>query len=164
MVESCRVKFSDASNMRFAVMNGEKIDVTPYSFDRIASSMTIQWFENPSKTLEDLLLCLKPDGIMHYATTGCDNFMEWREHLAQRGLDCAQRQMPKKLPGMYREELIIRDYKSGRGFIDMLRKTGADAPKPDYVRPAPRAFLEAVDSFDGKVTWHIISGQMQLKI
>ena len=82
-------------------------------------------------------------------------------HLNDLGLDCGMRDdLPDELPGQYRDEIITYDYRSGRTFLDMLKGTGAGTPKAGYIKPAPRDFFKAVDSFDGEVSWHIVYGRL----
>lgn len=163
MVADCKSSFRHAAlNLRFDIIDGQKITLPPRSIDHIVTSMTAQWFDNPAQSLNDMRRLLKPEGALTYATVGCDNFMEWREHLEHWGLDFGMRPQPAtdKLPGVLYEEFIPRDYKSGKAFLDMLKDTGAGTPKPDYTRPSPRDFLKAVESFDGKVSWHIVYGNL----
>jgi malonyl-CoA O-methyltransferase len=161
MVDSCKSAFARAAaNIRFETMDGQKITLPAQSVDVIASSMTIQWFDDPTKSLLDMQRLLKPGGTINYATIGSDNFTEWREHLEHCGLDFGMRPQPESLPGQFRQEFIPRNYQSGRGFLEMLKATGANTPKPDYKRPSPRDFYKAVDSFDGDVTWHVVYGRL----
>lgn len=161
MVLHCKSAFAHATlDLRFNKMDGQNIPLPPCSLDHIVTSMTVQWFDDPVKSLQDLRTLLKPDGMLSYATIGADNFTEWREHLEHLGLDSGMRPQPENLPGILYEEFVPRDYKDGFGFIDMLKNTGAGTPKPDYVKPPPRAFRKAVESFDGEVTWHIVYGRL----
>lgn len=161
MVKTCRNEFARATNMNFVIMDGQKPCVSEGSVDVIATSMTIQWFDDPAQTLLDLQNFLKPDGRLVYATIGNRNFKEWRDVLSNHGLDCGMRDdLPDSLPGQCAEHYIIRDYGSGRGFVDMLKNTGAGKSKPTYQKPHPRDFKAACDAFDGQVTWHIVYGQL----
>lgn len=164
MVADCKSAFKHAAlDLRFKVMDGQNIALPPRSVDRTVTSMTAQWFDDPAQSLNDMRRLLKPGGSLTYATVGADNFTEWREHLEHCGLDFGMRPQPatETLPGVLYEEFIPRDYQSGKAFLDMLKDTGAGTPKPDYVRPSPREFFKAVDSFDGEVTWHIVYGRLQ---
>ena len=161
MVRTCRAEFASAANMGFAVMDGQKPCVSEGSVDVIATSMTIQWFDDPAQTLHDLQKFLKPDGQLVYATIGNRNFKEWRDVLSNHSLDCGMRDdLPGSLPGQCAEHYIMRDYGSGRGFVDMLKNTGAGKAKQGYQKPHPRDFKAACDAFNGQVTWHIVFGQL----
>jgi malonyl-CoA O-methyltransferase len=158
MIASCRRNFTQAAH--FIRMDGQRPAVKP-AFDVIASSMTIQWFDDPAKSLYDLQNLLVPGGELLYATIGSDNFPEWRKVLRRHHIDSGMRgDLPTFLPGQFHSEMIERNYGSARGFLDMLKETGAGKPKPGYEKPSPRAFKAACDEFDGKVHWHIVYGRL----
>ena len=161
MVADCKSAFKHAAlDLRFDVMDGQKLTLPPHSVDRIVTSMTAQWFDDPVKSLTDMQPLLKPGGMVTYAAVGCDNFTEWREHLEHLGLDFGGRPLPEEWPGAFREEFIERDYKSATGFLKMLAATGAGTPKPGYKTPSNAEWGKAVKGFDGRVTWHIVYGRL----
>ncbi|PZQ48471.1 MAG: hypothetical protein DI551_01600 [Micavibrio aeruginosavorus] len=159
MLASCTNAFHRAANVELLEMDGQDIHISG-SFDVIATSMTVQWFDDAQKSLLDMQSRLKPGGTLHYATVGHDTFGEWADHLRARDLDFGMRPQPSTLPGLIRAEYIPRNYGSGKAFLDMLKETGAGTPKPNYQRPSPRDFKKAVDAFDGRVTWHILYGRL----
>jgi SAM-dependent methyltransferase len=88
MIAACRRNFTQAAH--FIRMDGQKPAVRPV-FDVIASSMTIQWFDDPATSLLNLRNLLVPGGELLYATIGAGNFPEWRRILKRHHIDSGMR-------------------------------------------------------------------------
>lgn len=155
MLEACREATPEA---HYLCMDGQRPGVGPV-FNLIASSMTVQWFDDPVETLDRLRGLLIEGGSLYYAMPGPDNFREWRAVLRRHGIDSAMRDdLPQTVPGEVERQSVTIDYGDARGFIGMLGQTGAATPKTGYVRPNPKSFKAACDDFDGKITWDIRYG------
>lgn len=157
-----RSSFKSAAS--YVRMDGDCPAFKPESFDLIVSSMTLQWLKNPNDALSEWQKLLSKDGMILYSTIGRNNFHEWRKHLQHRHLQCAMRNdLPDVYHGQFEEESIPYDYNNGRGFLKMLKLTGANSPRDDYQTRHHRAFLHACNDFDGKVEWHIVYGLLHAR-
>jgi len=167
MVAQCRenlasqIEGSSAGAERaFAAMDGDRPAAAPV-FDVVASSMTLQWCDDPCGSLESLRRLLKPGGRVVFATIGPANFPEWRDTLESLGEPVGLLDMPA-LQGVVREEAIAAEYGDAAGFLAALRATGARQPRPGYRPLSPVALRRALTAFDrrhgGCVTWRIVYG------
>ena len=166
MVAACRDKFDGAANARFAVLDGE----TPPDdarFDLIASSMVLQWFDDPAKGLEGLRARLAPGGVLLYAASGPRFLGEWIG--VMRALDFAlEDPLTGALPGIVHEEHTAVDYGSASALLAELRGTGTARPLGAGKRLTPRRLAEAMAAFDerhrGVATWHVLYGRLDSAI
>lgn len=162
MLHKCRASFNGAANSSYVQFDGESPPFPPRSFDLIVSSMTFQWFKEPAASIRRLQSLLKPGGELLYSSVGSSNFAQWRAHLERHGLDSGMRRdLPAPYPGQFREDIIARDYGSARGFLDMLKNTGAGHSREGHTRSQLRTFKQACDTFDGQVDWHIVFGRLR---
>jgi malonyl-CoA O-methyltransferase len=160
MVSHCMGKFGPAPNRAFKAMDGDG-PIADGPFDLIASSMALQWFQDPVASIGRQREKLSAPGALVFATLGPDNFPEWRQTLEQLGEDVGLLPMPR-LPGVFIEERIRVDYRTAQNFLAMLRATGADQPRAGYrplgSLPLRRACDALNRAFAGCVTWHIVYG------
>jgi malonyl-CoA O-methyltransferase len=160
MVSHCVRKYNDTPNMTFKVMDGDR-PTSDRAFDIIASSMSLQWFDDPIESIKRQRRNLAPDGRVAYATLGQDNFPEWRETLDRMGEPVGLIQMPV-LPGVVFQESIQVDYGSAEKFLATLRSTGAHQPRPGYRPLRPSALKNACTGFNrsyaGRITWRVVYG------
>jgi malonyl-CoA O-methyltransferase len=63
-----------ATDVRFAVRDGQSIELATGSLDLIASSLTFQWFARPLEVVQRLLLALRPGGWLIFSTLGPGTF------------------------------------------------------------------------------------------
>jgi malonyl-CoA O-methyltransferase len=152
-----------APNLAFKAMDGDG-PIADGPFDLIASSMALQWFQDPVASIGRQREKLSSPGALVFATLGPDNFPEWRQTLEQLGEDVGLLPMPR-LPGVLIEERIRVDYRTGQNFLAMLRATGADQPRAGYrplgSLPLKRACDALNCAFAGCVTWHIVYGRIR---
>ncbi|HNQ91445.1 MAG TPA: methyltransferase domain-containing protein [Alphaproteobacteria bacterium] len=161
LVAHCSQKFKRAASM--TLLAEEALDRLPScSFDLIFSNMVFQWVSgDPNIAIARLQSLLAPDGVLVYATIGHRNFHRWRAHLKQHGLESGMREdLPEVWLGQYHEEIIPRDYGSARGFLDMLKRTGAHTSREGYLKHHMRAFKHACDQYDGSDEWHVVYGML----
>jgi malonyl-CoA O-methyltransferase len=160
MVFHCREKYRNMPNLAFAVMDGDRL-ATEHRFDMIASSMCLQWFDDPLKSIRRQLQNTKPGGSVAFAAIGGNNFPEWQETMNKLGEPAGLIQMPE-LPGVVREEHIQVDYGCAGNFLASLRATGAQRFRPGYRPMSPSILRRACAAFNrlyaGRITWHIVYG------
>ncbi len=163
MVSRCRERCKRAPNAAFAAMDGDRL-ATDFAFDVIASSMCLQWFDDPPESLERQRRRLSSGGLAAYATLGGDNFPEWRETLAALGAPSGLLDMPA-LPGVCVEESIAVDYGCAENFLAALKAMGARSARAGYRPLGPMALKRACAafnrSFGGRVTWRIVYGLLE---
>jgi malonyl-CoA O-methyltransferase len=165
MVSQCRARYGSAPNAAFAAMDGDRL-ATDFAYDLIASSMCLQWFDDPTASLDRQRRGLSPGGLAAYATIGGDNFPEWRETLEAIGAPSGLLDMPA-LPGVCLEESIAVDYGCAEKFLAALKAMGARSAREGYRPLGPMALRRACAafnrSFGGRVTWRIVYGLIQPK-
>jgi malonyl-CoA O-methyltransferase len=163
MLMLCAGKYKNIDGLEFDVMDGEHI-VTDRAFDIIASSMSLQWFDNPIEGIARQRANLTPCGSVLYATVGPDNFPEWRNTLEALHMPAGLLQMPQ-LPGCIFEERIPVDYGNAKNFLAVLKATGAHQPRAGYRPLSPSALKHTCAEFDrlyaGRITWHIVYGRVR---
>jgi malonyl-CoA O-methyltransferase len=168
MLNRCRSRLGD--HYGYQLVDGERPDKLPGSFDLIASSLAFQWFADLRGGLERLSRLLAPGGRMFFSTLGNQTFIEWRQVHAALGLPCGTPtyQSAKDLPwpgGLFcsvDEQHIIQQHTSGLHFVKSLKLLGAREPVPGF-RPLPpgtfRRLLASVE--DGiSVTYHVLYGEI----
>ncbi|MEC9367565.1 MAG: methyltransferase [Pseudomonadota bacterium] len=160
MVAACKAACGGGKRVRYSVMDAEAPDLSG-PFDLIAMSMTAQWFDHPSESLQSLTRLLSESGQLHYATIAPGGFSEWRQALAAEGLDSGLVAMPD-LPGVTEVELRRIDYGDALSFLRSLKAIGASAGREGYVPLAPGALRRALARLDSDhgacVTWRIAYG------
>jgi malonyl-CoA O-methyltransferase len=75
MMQFCQSHLPHDKNISFQPMDGENITG---KYALILSSFAIQWFEQPTETLQHWLKHLEPKGLIGLAFPTCDSFPEWR--------------------------------------------------------------------------------------
>jgi malonyl-CoA O-methyltransferase len=134
-------------------------------FDLIISNATFQWLTLPTETLAAYFHCLKPGGVLAFATLGPRTFQELGAALqeAARALNlsgapeiAAQSFLsPESWQGLLAgagfpqvrmaHELKVVDYPSVGQFLSSLQATGATNPQP---RPfSPRLLKAMIDAY-----------------
>ncbi len=162
MVEQCRRVLEPSPRASFAVIDADATDGQG-AFDVIALSMTLHWLPDPLGALERLRSLLSPRGVLVYATLGQESFAEWRSILKTEGLPSGLVEIAA-LPGVVAEERLVPDG-SALAFLRGMKAIGGLTPKAAY-RPLPpgslRRAIRALDAhFCGRVTWHIVYGQLR---
>ena len=59
--------------------DGEKLPIRPGSIDLLVSSSTLQWFQQPEKSIPELLSCLRPDGSFFFSVFCRGTFAEMKQ-------------------------------------------------------------------------------------
>ena len=162
MVETCAERYSNGGRARFELLDGEAPPLTD-KFDLIASSMVIQWFDDPLAGVKRLQARLAPGGELLYAVSGPDFLEEWSIVMHAQGF-AIEAPRTGGLPGILEEERQEVAYGSARQLLADLRGTGAAQPLADGRRLTPGGLKRAVRQFDaehgGAATWHILYGRL----
>ena len=172
MTAQCRAALRNTGDMTFCTMDGENpCFAEGRKFDLICSSLTFQWFETLSCSLENLAALLQPGGHLVFSTLAADSFVEWRRAFRNIG---ANSPVLEPLPAdeifqampdgssTINEERILQPYSNGYAFLKKLRQIGAHIP-PQGHRPSSagvlRRALREFDSNSGRhVTYHVAYG------
>lgn len=160
MLAECEKKFPPCSRLKYARIDGENIALN-HTYDLIISSMTVQWFQDPSAALRQMERFLNPAGAIYYTTIGQGSFPEWRSALtamrAPSGLLDTN-----NLPHIFDQKDITIQYQNGWDFLQSLKQTGASQPNPDYAPMHPVLLKKVCAYFDqyyqGRTTWKIAFG------
>jgi len=151
MLTHCQL-YNKHDNARFFTMDAQNPQCDN-DYDFIVSSMTFQWLEYPVETLRNL----SQKGDVYFSTIGQKNFKEWKKTLKKN--DLKDRTLPSiEYPNVLQEEIIKKDYQNGLNFLQALKRTGASTSFSDQKNRNITSFKNALSTFDGKVSWHIVYG------
>ncbi|MCB1530790.1 MAG: methyltransferase [Rhodospirillales bacterium] len=163
MVSVAAEKFHGDERAVFEVMDGENPSLEK-QYDLIVSSMAVQWFASPQKSLKALQKHLKPEGRLYYATLGQESFAEWRAVTQEAGVSSGLLAL-SAWPGIISEEKIEIDYGDALGFLKALKAIGAHQPAENYTPLHPAAMRRVCRHFDetyqGRIRWHIVYGCLE---
>lgn len=150
------------------VMDGTRPCFADGSFDLIAASMSMQWFDEPAVALPRLCALLAPGSTLAFAALAGDNFPEWRQALADAGLPAGVQRFTKPadwlacLPAGGRIEARPRlmRYAGAAEFLASLKRIGADMPAAGYRPLPPGALRRVMRRFETglAVTYNIVYG------
>lgn len=117
------------------VRDAETIGVLNH-YALIASSLTLQWFQDVAGSLSRLGDALLPDGVLLCSYLGDKSFPEWRSACLAHNLPCTINQLPDNqqiietlhdlgYQATAWSEMIEQHYPTARDFFRSLKKTGA---------------------------------------
>jgi malonyl-ACP O-methyltransferase BioC len=162
MVATCeRTLAGELPGARFLVMDGAAPVLAP-GFDLIASSLALQWFEDPARALHRLSALLTPRGQLAFATLGPGTFEEWQAACAfadvaapvRRFLSAAD--FKQALPPGFRirteRTVIRRTYANGWDFLGRLREIGAHRAVPEAQPVSAGALRRVLRATNGPLT------------
>ena len=164
MVEKCRDRYESRNGrtLLFRIMDGEAPDCDG-PFDLVVLSMTLQWFTDPRRALENLSRLLRRGGHVLYAVPGRGSLAEWRAVLESCNLPHGGLDMPD-LPNVAHQERRAVRYGSGIAFLQTLKGIGATTPRPGYTPLSPGSLRTALQRFeeehDAQATWRILYGKI----
>ncbi len=157
MVERCRRRLGEKPGRFFLAMDAEA-PASPNNLDMIISSLAVQWFPDLRAGLDRLAACLKPGGVLAFATFGADTFREWRKANDDLGhspgthpylhRDQLQRLLAPIGPTRVDEERLQVHYPDGLAFLRSLKALGGHLPRPDYQQLSPGALRRVLGHFD----------------
>lgn len=79
MVGIARSRADGSTRVEFRVADAETTDWNSEDFDLIVSNATVQWFEEPDRTIRSLVKALRPGGVMRHSSFGPGTFKELHE-------------------------------------------------------------------------------------
>ncbi|MBF0310699.1 MAG: methyltransferase [Magnetococcales bacterium] len=150
MVLRCRQRLGERDGLSFLIMDGEHPAVRG-GWDLVVSSLTWQWFADPSGALVRWGGLLRPGGWLALATLGEGTFREWAELCAARGVPCGVLPFPDAATlsswwqggGEVEEVRLTERHASGLAFLRQLRRIGAGVPREGH-RPMETAPLRGI--------------------
>ena len=164
MIAACRQKFKGYQNIDFQVADGENFD-DGHKYDLIVSNLSVQWFDNPVTGLKYLTKMLNTHGALYFTTIGPSSFKEWISTLHDLNLESGIIGTPD-YRGIFTEEIKQISYQSCLDFLRNFKKIGAHQPRIDYQKLTAPQLKQACQYFDfkhdGKVTWQILFGALDL--
>ncbi|HTH96857.1 MAG TPA: methyltransferase domain-containing protein [Stellaceae bacterium] len=150
------------------VMDGARPCFAEGSFDLIAASMSMQWFDEPAMALPRLCALLAPGGTLAFAALAGDNFPEWRQALADARLPAGVQRFTEPsdwlacLPegATVEESPRLMRYADAGDFLASLKRIGADMPVAGYRPLPPGALRRVMRRFETglAVTYNIVYG------
>jgi malonyl-CoA O-methyltransferase len=163
MIAECRRNLAPVGDARisFEVMDAGEAGGHAV-LDLIVSSMTLHWLADPAKSLARLVKLLAPGGVLLYATLGPESFAEWRTVLDELGLESGLAGIPP-LPGLVEQERVVPDADT-LSFLRRMKAVGGLTPRVGYgglSAGALRRAMRAADAKGGRITWHIVYGELK---
>ncbi|AKU92010.1 Biotin synthesis protein BioC [Vulgatibacter incomptus] len=165
MLERCREQVGEAEGRIFRVMDGEWPDLEEGGFDLVVSSFAFQWFDDLGAGLARLSACLRPGGRMVFSIPGAETFHEWRRFLRSEGIPSGIGRFPSRhelarMATVVAEEQLEARFDGGLAFVRHLEAIGARVAEEGY-RPMPSGALRRLlRSFDGRVSYHVLIGEL----
>ncbi len=139
MVDYCRRMMearAGESRPRFEVRDAEYLSDVKTPYGLIVHNFVAQWFRDPAMSMERMIECLKPGGLMLAAFPGNDSFPDWKKAAEEAGVAYTGNDLPDteevviKLSNLpvqvdYYEDTITQRFESARAFFRHLKKLGA---------------------------------------
>lgn len=163
MIRACRSNLDETqANVSFEVMDAAA-PIAYENLDLIVTSMMLHWLPDPLVVLTQLRRKLAPGGVLLFATLGPNCFAEWRTVLAAEGLPSGAPRLPE-MPCVVEEEHLTPD-KDSLSFLRRIKAIGGLTPQEGYRPLPPGALRRAIRAmnlrFGGRVTWHVVYGQLE---
>lgn len=145
MLSCCRThlkEWADQERINLRVRDGEYLETNDEQFGLIVHNFVAQWFKDTALSLERMVECLKPGGLLLAAFPGNRSFPEWREAAREAKVSYTGNQLPdteeivvKLSRGPvqvdYFEDDITNQFDSVFNFFRHLKKIGASTPEED---------------------------------
>jgi malonyl-CoA O-methyltransferase len=134
MLEICRAALPPSGNIAFKQMDGELLTLST-SYDLIASSMTMHWFSDIKKSLQEIITRLTPGGKLVFAMMGENSLQEWRDickiyRVAMTPAFVSKDYLRTSFPEMQLHvETVRQPYSNTYEFLKTLKSIGADTPR-----------------------------------
>jgi malonyl-CoA O-methyltransferase len=172
MLEICQKHLAGHTNLAFMQMDGEYLSANQ-GFDLIASSMTLHWFSDIKKSLQQIISKLAPGGKLLFAMLGENSLQEWREickahHLTTTPEFISVSALARDFPALKIEvEVSQQVYKNTYEFFKTLKLIGATTPHPahrsltsGFLRHLMR-MLDEKNSHGINITYEVIYGYLE---
>lgn len=172
MVDYCRQKYSDHSNLTFCVQDAEDPVTEDPHYAMTVCGFSAQWFKDPAQTLSQWLQATKPGGLLLASFPGKESFPEWRKKCEELGLPFTGNELPdveemvvKMSVGPaqvdFYEDTITQTYESAVDFFRELKKLGANTQREGRSL-TPKELSLLIDHWDStaenkvEVSYHIV--------
>ncbi|MCJ2184699.1 methyltransferase [Novosphingobium sp. 1949] len=149
MLARCHERLGPRANLQLSTLDAEYAEPEDGPFDLIASSLALQWFDDPLAALARMGGWLAPGGHLMVTTLGAGTFAEWRAAHTALGLEAGTppfldaRRFAALAGAQVRVEPIVEHPGSARAFLRALKAIGAGTPRTGH-RPLAPAELRAV--------------------
>jgi malonyl-CoA O-methyltransferase len=159
MVEAARANAA-AANASFRTMDGEHPDVPAGLFDLVVSNLAAQWFHELGRSLNRLLACLSPGGVLALSTLGRGSFAQWRAAHEGLGLACGTPLYPTAaelaalLPqgAQVVSETVQVTHADAHAFLASLKRIGATTPAAGHAPLTPGQLRKVMRAMGKPVT------------
>lgn len=170
MTEICHARYDHLDRVKIACMDGEQLTI-PFSFDLIATSMTLHWFCDLQKSLKNLTAKLSPHGEIVFAMLTENSLCEWHAICSAYDLPVATPLFPSLqiiqqcCPEI---ELVIETYQhtyeSLYDFLSSLKQLGAMAARAEYIPMSSGKLRSMMRLFENGITisYEVIYGRYKV--
>ncbi|WBO23302.1 methyltransferase [Sphingomonas abietis] len=161
MLDRARQRFAGRETIDFAVMDGERPDVSG-PFDLICSSLAFQWFADLPAAIDRLRGLLAPHGVLAFTTLAEGSFREWRDAHGDRPAGTRDYPSAEALaaPGLtIAMETIPMAHRDARDFLRAVKGIGAGVPRPGHRPLGPRDLRAVMRRFEamGSVASYVVA-------
>lgn len=176
MVDYCqRTMESRAGDNRlhFEVRDAEFLSDAEEPYGLIVHNFVAQWFQDPAMSMERMIECLKPGGLMLAAFPGNDSFPEWKKAAEEADVDYTGNDLPDteevviKLSNLpvkvdYYEDTLTQRFESSRAFFRHLKEIGASTMENEESSIGAAGLKKLMSQWDqrkpGEITvgYHVI--------
>jgi hypothetical protein len=130
--------------------------------------MTMHWFANFKKSIQDITNKLNQRGHFIFALLGENSFLEWKEILTACNYAIptpafpTEKEIKESIPELkIRTEMLTHSYNHLHEFLSSLKKLGAIASRPNYL-PLPAGKLRKIlrnYRYSIDITFEVIYGE-----
>ncbi|MGM0588924.1 MAG: methyltransferase [Bacteroidota bacterium] len=124
------------SEVNWKVQDGEFLEEPEQPWSFITHNFLAQWFKDPAYSMQRMVECLAPGGLMLAAFPGHQSFPQWQEACEQAGVPYTGNEMPNTEEMVIKlstgpcevdfyEDEIRRSYPDPMSFFKSLRQLGA---------------------------------------
>jgi malonyl-CoA O-methyltransferase len=154
MLDACRARIGGEAEFR--IVDGERPDLAPASFDLVCSSLAVQWFADLGPALDRLTGLLVPGGWLAFSTLAEGTLDEWRRAHAELGLTCGGPVYPSAGAlaemlgprGRIETQTVVQAHADARAFLGDLKAIGASSPVVGHRPLAPGDLKRVMQRFD----------------
>ncbi len=158
MVDICKQRFINQSNVRVVCMDGENLMLSN-QFDLITSNMTLHWFSHLQRNLKNIINKLISNGHFIFSMLGENSLQEWRHICKKFKIANATPVFPTKdfikkiIPtAQIHVETYQQKYKSAYAFLNSLKLIGATAAPLNYIPLSAGMLRRVMRHFDTEIT------------
>lgn len=155
-------KHTESDKVQFDVRDGEYLEAEEETYGLIIHNFVAQWFKDPSISMERMIECLKPGGLLLAAFPGNQSFPAWRTAAEQAEVPYTGNELPdteevvvKLSAGPvqvdYYEDTIKQEFSEATDFFRHLKRIGASTVVDDQsLNPSEfRRLIEQWESNSG---------------